>query len=265
MGAESKAAVAGCLLLVTVSPLLILLVFFMPLLMILGLLPGFEDSDAANETTCGTSNVDVPDRAKPWMAEAEKTSGIPAGWFAVVAKRESDFEPANFTNDINHGTWGLFQLNREEWTKVYGAGNERDGKTPVGITDPMVHAHYAGIYFKERLKEVRRLKKVHPKKPFAQLTDLQALAVAHNSGERNLQKYPTLPSVTADYLTDIRTNYSDCEIVADAGKLHGKDDYKSYWKQKANHANGDDPWNFFWGEFLELLEGRKIWQCEYVA
>mgnify|MGYP001763675245 FL=1 len=73
--------------------------------------------DGADGTVCGsgTTRLKPPANIAAAMNEAAKTSGLPAAWFTAIAKQETDFNPADFTGDSNGGTWGLFQLNREEW------------------------------------------------------------------------------------------------------------------------------------------------------
>ena len=68
----------------------------------------------------------------------------------------------------------------------------------------MVHAHYGGMYLKNRLEGVKQLKAAHPDMPFAKLDDLTALVIAHNAGEGNLMKYPDIPSITKRYLDNVR-------------------------------------------------------------
>ena len=51
---------------------------------------------------------------------------------------------------------GLLQMNRSVWRGVHPDG--ADQTPPEGITDPMVHAHYGGMYLKNRLEGVKQLK-----------------------------------------------------------------------------------------------------------
>lgn len=241
--ADQKPAKIGCLVLA------LPLAFLMLLLMIPLLFTDKEEPEPPPYSICGTGKLQVPEQAKPWMAEAEKSSGIPAMWFAAIASRESDFRPQIFTMDSSGGTWGLFQLDREEWSKVYPEG-DNPGGTPKGITDPLTHAKYAGIYFKARLEHVKKLKTQYPAKEFAKLSDLDALAVAHNAGEGNLMRYPRLPAITKSYLAEVQSVFSqeECQGSGPPGELFGKDDYITFWKQKAGQADGIDPWSFYWGE-----------------
>lgn len=211
---------------------------------------------APPSSLCGTSTVNVPQRAVPWMAEAEKTSGIPAAWFAAIADRESDFRPDIYAYDRNGGTWGLFQLNREEWSKVYPDASANGTGTPPGITDPMIHSHYAGIYFKNRLATVQKMKANHPEKEFAKLSDLEALAVAHNAGEGTLQAYPHITPGVMDYLKEIQSAYKPQPCNAPPAPpgpgnngLFGVDDYAPVRRGR----EGVDDWAFFWGECVSYV------------
>lgn len=212
-------------------------------------------SSVPPRTVCGTSSVKVPEYAVAWMNEAEKTSGIPAAWFAAITDRESDFRPHLFADDENGGTWGLFQINREEWASVHPDATTEQTGTPPGITDPMTHAHYGGIYFKNRLAVVQKLKADNPDAAFAQLSDLDALVVAHNSGEGNLKKYPKLPKITREYLAEIQAAYNPqpCSAPAPPGPgssgLFGVDDYAPVRRGR----EGVDDWAFFWGECVSYV------------
>ena len=136
--------------------------------------------------------IEVPDEAKPWVSEAARSSGLGADFIAALMEQESGFRPDAYADDSNGGTWGLLQMNRSVWRGVHPDG--ADQTPPEGITDPMVHAHYGGMYLKNRLEGVKQLKAAHPDMPFAKLDDLTALVIAHNAGEGNLMKYPDIPS-----------------------------------------------------------------------
>lgn len=219
------------------------------LLMLFVLVVSPPPTSTTDASICGTGTLKVPTQAQPWIAEAATTSGLPAAWLAAVAYQESSFNPADFYHDINGGTWGLFQLNREEWEKVYPAAKGSQG-TPLGITDPMIHAHYAGIYLKNRLKVVQAMKRAHSEAAYAKLSDLDALVIAHNAGEGNLQRYPSIPPITKSYLANVHKSFTpgSCSATAgDSGKS-GQDTYGPYWKSEAGRADGVDPWSFYWGE-----------------
>ena len=148
----------------------------------------------------------VPAKALPWINNAVKysTLHIPAAFFAYIMDRESDFNPTVFSDDVNGGTWGLFQINAEEWSKATGGGSWGS----PDIKDPMIHAQYGAKYFDERLKGVRAMRKAHPDAAYTtQLTELEDLMIAHNAGEGNLARYPNLPDVTRSYLAEYKQKF----------------------------------------------------------
>ncbi|WP_051215593.1 CHAP domain-containing protein [Granulicoccus phenolivorans] len=148
----------------------------------------------------------VPAAAIPWIENAAARSAyrIPAAFFAFIMDRESDFRPDLFANDSNGGTWGLFQINAAEWRRFTGGGTV----TSPDITDPMIHTTHAAQYFDDRLETVRRMRQNNPDAAYTtQLTDLEALLIAHNAGEGNLQRYPNLPSITTGYLAEFRQKF----------------------------------------------------------
>lgn len=209
----------------------------------------------------GTTRINPPEEAIAWMAEAEKSSGIPAAWFTAIADRESDFRPGIFADDRNGGTWGLFQLNWEEWNKVYDGEKVSfenwKSSPPPGITDPMIHSRYAGIYFKNRLETVQKLKFNHPDKEFAKLSDLDALVIAHNAGEGTLQAYPNITDKVMDYLHEIQENYQPkpCPTGPAGSSLAGVDEYAPWYdaQPKTTDKKGNkiptepyDPLGFAW-------------------
>ena len=191
----------------------------------------------------GTTRINPPEEAIAWMAEAEKSSGIPAAWFTAIADRESDFRPGLFADDRNGGTWGLFQLNWEEWNKVYPGEKVSfenwKSSPPPGITDPMIHSRYAGIYFKNRLETVQKLKFDHPDKEFAKLSDLDALVIAHNAGEGTLKAYPNITGGVMDYLHEIQENYQPkpCPTGPAGSSLAGVDDYAPWYDKQPKTIN----------------------------
>ncbi|MBS5011779.1 CHAP domain-containing protein [Bifidobacterium longum] len=172
-------------------------------LMIVSLLLWFIPTVAAGDGGgCEAGVIEVPDEAKPWVSEAARSSGLGADFIAALMEQESGFRPDAYADDSNGGTWGLLQMNRSVWRGVHPDG--ADQTPPEGITDPMVHAHYGGMYLKNRLEGVKQLKAAHPDMPFAKLDDLTALVIAHNAGEGNLMKYPDIPSITKRYLDNVR-------------------------------------------------------------
>ncbi|MFG1858914.1 CHAP domain-containing protein [Actinomadura geliboluensis] len=152
------------------------------------------------------TGVGVPGRAIPWIENAAKHSEykIPAAFFAYVMDREADFRPGLFASDKNGGTWGLFQINANEWAKATGGGTFDS----PDIRDPMIHTEYGARYFDRRLETVRGMRQKNPGAAYATgLTELEALVIAHNAGEGSLQKYPKLPPVTEGYLDEFREKF----------------------------------------------------------
>lgn len=207
VAASASAALSAPILLAAVA-----------LLMLLSLLLWFIPTVAASsENTCASSVVQVPDETRAWVSQAAQTSGLNADFIAAIMKQESGFNPDAYASDSNGGTWGLLQMNRSVWRAVHPDG--ADQTPPEGITDPMTHAHYGGVYLKNRLEGVKQLKAAHPNMAFAQLNDLEALVVAHNAGEGNLMKYPNIPATTKQYLESIRPTIStsgSCSTTAGA-------------------------------------------------
>lgn len=150
----------------------------------------------------------VPDEAIPWVENAAKhsESGIPAAFFAYIMDRETTFNPKATAGDRNGGTGGLFQMNATVWGEATDGGTWSD----PDIFDPMVHTEYGAKYFDDRLETVRTMRKNNPDKPYAKdLTELEALMIAHNAGEGNLQKYPNLPGITRGYLEEFREKFKE--------------------------------------------------------
>lgn len=156
---------------------------------------------ATATASCGYGSVKVPDQAQPWVDEAATASGLDKPLIAAIMSQESGFRPDAYADDSNGGTWGLLQMNRSVWRGVHPQG--ADQTPPEGITDPMTHAHYGGTYLKNRMNGVKDLKASHPGAAFAQLSDEDALIIAHNAGEGNLMKYPSIPQSTQKYLENV--------------------------------------------------------------
>lgn len=238
----------------------------LPLLALLGLLMMVPTIQPKEELTaagsgaqiCGVGKLTIPEKAKPWVAEAAKTSGLPAGYIAAIMNQESAFVPEAFAMDSNGGTWGLLQMNRSIWHGVYPQGDNPSG-TPKGITDPMIHAHYGGLYLKQRLATVTAMQKAHPSAAYAKLPAMDALVIAHNAGEGNLQRYPNIPSITKGYLNNVHQAFTGTPCPGGAGGAvagssgqTGKDDYSAFMLSKGftpgNRAYVVDIYNFYYGE-----------------
>ena len=52
---------------------------------------------------------------------------------------------------------------------------------------------------------MRRIRAAHPNWPSTrQLSELDALVIAHNAGEARMASYPAIPAITATYMRDVR-------------------------------------------------------------
>lgn len=159
------------------------------------------DTDGSWTSGLG-AGLTVPDNAIPWVNKASESSGgIPKSYLAAMMQQESGFQPDVYAGDVNGGTWGLFQINRSEWVKYKP---DATGTPPTGITNPMTHAEIGGKYLRDRLETVMTMQRTHPYAAYSQLTPLEALTIAHNAGEGNLQRYPNIPSITKTYLEHMR-------------------------------------------------------------
>lgn len=154
----------------------------------------------------------VPAVALPWIAAAHAACpDLPEPWIAAIMMQESGFRPDAYADDSNGGTWGLFQLNQSIWTATYRHpwSADLDGNGIWDIKDPLTHARVGGKYLCRRLAGVRQLRAAHPDWPSTTaLTELEALALAHMSGETALRTYPTLGPLTAHYLAALRRRVS---------------------------------------------------------
>ncbi|WP_019873097.1 transglycosylase SLT domain-containing protein [Sporichthya polymorpha] len=177
-------------------PLLALLAVFGSAARPFGCTPGALAADA-----------DVPVHARPWVTATHAACPVlPAAWIAAVMAQESGFDPDTYADDVNGGTWGLFQLNAAVWADAYGAGwdADRNGNGRPDVRDADVHAAVAGHYLCRRLAGVRALRAAHPDWASTRdLSELDALIVAHNAGESRLASYPDIPAVTAEFVADV--------------------------------------------------------------
>ncbi len=162
----------------------------------------------------------VPAEARAWVRETKAACpDLPEAWIAAVMAQESGFRPDAWADDANGGTWGLFQINEAIWTEVYGAGfdADRNGDGVPDITEPMTHARVAGQYLCGRLAGVRELRAEHPDWASSALPVLDALIIAHNAGESRLRTYPTIPTITAEFLHNVAQRVTEWGTVTDAG------------------------------------------------
>jgi Transglycosylase SLT domain len=146
--------------------------------------------------------------AREWVATVRAACPeLPTAWVAAVMAQESAFRPDAHAEDRNGGTRGLLQLNQAVWANAYGApwSADRNQDGIWDVNDPAIHAQVGGQYLCQRLDTVRQLRNRHPEwASTRELTELDALVVAHNAGEAALAVYPALPTITADYLHDVR-------------------------------------------------------------
>lgn len=162
-------------------------------------------------------DADVPVQARAWVAATHAACpDLPEPWVAAVMAQESAFDPDAYADDVNGGTWGLFQLNAAIWSQAYGApwSTDRDGNGRPDVRDPDIHARVAGEYLCDRLAGVRDLRSAHPDRASnRELSELDALIVAHNAGESRLATYPDIPVITAGFLDNVATRtaaWSSC-------------------------------------------------------
>ncbi|WP_116953337.1 lytic transglycosylase domain-containing protein [Jiangella endophytica] len=162
--------------------------------------PGSPSGDLADDAP-------VPDAARPWIAIATQAcADLPETWVAAVMAQESSFRPDVFAMDVNGGTWGLFQINQHIWRTVYGDWDtDRNGNGIWDIREPETHAEYGARYLCDLLDDVRATRAAHPDWPSTvELTELEALVIAHNAGPGRLSTYPDIPAVTREYLDNVR-------------------------------------------------------------
>lgn len=188
----------------------------------------------AGATSCpggGTlaPDAEVPDRARPWIATAHRACpALPEPWLAAVMAQESGFDPDAYAGDANGGTWGLFQLNATVWRQAYGGpwSSDRNGNGIADVRDPDIHARVAGTYLCRRLDGVRAIRAQPQGRSGRELTELQALVVAHNAGESRLASYPSIPEITARFLRDVDARaqaWSGCAARLVAASRSGRE------------------------------------------
>lgn len=156
------------------------------------------------------SSAPVPTQARLWVALTHSVCpDLPEPWIAAVMAQESGFRPDAYADDVNGGTWGLFQINEGIWLGTYGSGWDADlnHNGVWDVKDPEIHAVVGGKYLCKRLDAVRHIRSAHPDWASTRdLTELDALVVAHNAGESRLETYPSIPEVTADFVRTVRAH-----------------------------------------------------------
>jgi hypothetical protein len=150
----------------------------------------------------------VPAQAHRWVELVRREcAALPGSWVAALMAQESSFQPDAYADDSNGGTWGLLQISQPVWQAAYGGGwaTDRNRNGVWDVQEPDIHASVGGRYLCERLDTVRGILRAHPGSAAAQqLSDLDALVIAHNAGESALLRYPTLPAITRGYLQRMR-------------------------------------------------------------
>jgi hypothetical protein len=178
---------------------------------------------ACIETSAGGPLADdapVPVEARAWVRETKAACpDLPGAWIAAVMAQESGFRPEAYADDLNGGTWGLFQINESIWTSVYGGGFDADLNADgvPDITDPMIHARIGGQYLCDRLAGVRQIRADNPGWASSALPVLDALIIAHNAGESRLRTYPSIPTITQKFIDNVHQRVAQWSSVADAG------------------------------------------------
>jgi hypothetical protein len=170
---------------------------------------------AATAVTCTpglggplSSSAPVPAAARLWVAITHAACPLlPEPFIAAVMAQESGFRPDAYADDSNGGTWGLFQVNASIWQNAYGAPWSADLNVNGvwDVKDPEIHAAVGGKYLCGRLDGVRRIRAAHPVwASTRELSELDALVIAHNAGESRLESYPTIPAITAQFILNVR-------------------------------------------------------------
>ena len=154
------------------------------------------------------ADAPVPPNARVWVALVQQACPeLPQAWIAAVMAQESSFRPDAHADDANGGTWGLLQISQPVWQTAYGGGwaTDRNGNGTWDVKEPEIHATVGGRYLCDRLETVRGIRAAQPSAAATRdLSELDALVVAHNAGEGTLARYPELPAVTAEYMRVVR-------------------------------------------------------------
>lgn len=197
MKAMMAAAVSSTFLMVLIAIITVVSII-MSIMSIFTVEDHREKEAAAATTVCGgTGTLKIPARAKPWVAEGAKTSGLPSGFIAAIMNIESSFNP-NEVSPAGPGYFGLLQIG---YLEVVEAG----GPSSINIFDPMQNAHWGGMILKMRLKEAQAAVKKHPNLAKAPITDL--VAIGHNAGPGRIPNWTSdgrqLPAETQGYLVKL--------------------------------------------------------------
>jgi hypothetical protein len=157
------------------------------------------------------ADAPIPAAARTWVAETKASCpDLPEPWIAAVMAQESGFRPDAHADDSNGGTWGLLQMNGAIWQTHYGHpwSADLDHNGTPDISDPDTHASIGGQYLCARLDGVRTVRTEHPDWASSRIPLLDALIIAHNAGESRLRTYPTIPTITATFITQVNDRVS---------------------------------------------------------
>ncbi len=158
-------------------------------------------------------NAPVPLIARGWVAITHAVCPVlPESFIAAVMAQESGFRPDAYADDKNGGTWGLFQVNASIWLNAYGAPWSADlnGNGVWDVKEPQIHAAVGGKYLCGRLAGVRRIRAQHPDwASTRELSELDGLVIAHNAGEGRLRDYPAIPTITAQFIVNVRRRMAE--------------------------------------------------------
>ena len=156
------------------------------------------------------ADAPIPIAARGWVAIAHLACPVlPSSYIAAMMSQESSFGPDAYADDSNGGTWGLLQVNASIWLHAYGAPwtTDLNCNGVWDIKEPEVHYDVGCKYLCDRLAGVRAIRARHPDwASTRELTELDALVVAHNAGEGRLRSYPRIPRITARYVENVRAH-----------------------------------------------------------
>ena len=155
----------------------------------------------------------VPAVARSWVGLTQAACpALPGPFIAAVMAQESGFRPDAYADDSNGGTWGLFQLNASIWQNAYGAPWNADlnNNGIWDVKEPQIHAAIGGKYLCGRLEGVRQIRTAHPNwASTRELSELDDLVIAHNAGESQLRRYPAIPTITRQFIANVRQRMTD--------------------------------------------------------
>lgn len=190
----------------TAGALGVLTVPAIAILTALGVTVGANACIATSADGVLADDAPVPAAARAWITEVRAgCPDLPEAWVAAVMAQESGFRPGAHADDVNGGTWGLFQLNAGIWEANYDHPWSADlnGDGVWDVKDPDIHAGVAGHYLCKRLAGVRHTRDEHPDWASSAIPELDALIIAHNAGESRLRTYPRIPDTTRHFIENV--------------------------------------------------------------